>query len=205
MPYVIQNTFILIAPALFAASIYMTLSRIILSVRGAALSPIRPSWLTKLFITGDVLSFLVQGGSAGLMAAGNGANMETGEHMVVAGLLIQIIMFGLFGVTALVFHVRIRRSPTRESYEVEARWQQYLYMLYVVSALVMVRSVFRVIEYAMGQDGYLLRNEWTLYVFDGLLMWLVTVIFFWRYPSDINKSKDSDIEHVQLRSMGSKG
>ena len=33
----------------------------------------------------------------------------------------------------------------------------------------MARSIFRVIEYAMGQKGYLLSHEWTMYTFDSLL------------------------------------
>jgi hypothetical protein len=182
----------------------MTLSRLILSVNGASLSPIRPRWLTTLFVTGDVVSFLVQAGAAGLMVSGGGSGMKTGENVVVAGLVVQIVMFGLFCITAGVFHKRIRRTPTRESYEVEVGWEGELGMLYVVSGLVMVRSVFRVVEYAMGQEGYLLGNEWTLYVFDGTLMWLATVIFFWRFPSGINKPKDGDVEHVQLRGVGLK-
>ena len=64
-------------------------------------------------------------------------------------------------------------------------------MLYAVSLLIMVRSIFRIIEYAQGYTGYSLSHEWTLYVFDTLLMWLVTVIFAWRYPSELNASNVS--------------
>lgn len=59
-PYVMQSTLLLIAPALFAASIYMELGRIIYLVKGQALSLIRVSWMTKIFVGGDVLSFLMQ-------------------------------------------------------------------------------------------------------------------------------------------------
>lgn len=38
MPYIIQNLLILVAPALFAASIYMTLGRIMRAVKGERLS-----------------------------------------------------------------------------------------------------------------------------------------------------------------------
>lgn len=51
---------ILLAPALFAASIYMELGRIILLVDGEAHSIIKKKWLTKLFVSGDVLSFIFQ-------------------------------------------------------------------------------------------------------------------------------------------------
>ena len=59
-PYVMQSSLLLIAPALFAASIYMALGRIIVLVHGEKHSIIRVSWLTKIFVTGDVLSFLMQ-------------------------------------------------------------------------------------------------------------------------------------------------
>lgn len=59
-PYVIQYLLILVAPALFAASIYMILGRIIRSVQGERHSPIRPVWLTRIFVTGDTISFATQ-------------------------------------------------------------------------------------------------------------------------------------------------
>lgn len=103
MPYIIQNLFILVAPALFAASIYMTLGRIIRSIGAEKHSVIRVNWLTKTFVCGDILSFLVQSGSAGLMF--QPSTVKMGEGMVVGGLFIQIFMFGLFALTAVIFQV----------------------------------------------------------------------------------------------------
>lgn len=59
-PYVIQSTLLLVAPALFAASIYMELGRIIMMVKGERFALIRVNWTTKIFVAGDVLSFLMQ-------------------------------------------------------------------------------------------------------------------------------------------------
>ena len=58
-PYTVNTLFVLVAPALFAASIYMLLGRIILLSEGERYSPVRRTWLTKIFVSGDVLSFLV--------------------------------------------------------------------------------------------------------------------------------------------------
>lgn len=60
--YILQTLLLLVAPALFAASIYMILGRMIAFTRAEALSPIRRTWLTKIFVFGDVFSFLVQSG-----------------------------------------------------------------------------------------------------------------------------------------------
>lgn len=62
MPYALQNLFILLAPSLFAASIYMILGRIIRLTDGDSRSIIRAKFMTKIFVLGDVLSFLIQSG-----------------------------------------------------------------------------------------------------------------------------------------------
>lgn len=55
-----QSALILIAPAFLAASIYMTLGRIITMLQAEQYSVIPLRWLTKIFVAGDVLSFLMQ-------------------------------------------------------------------------------------------------------------------------------------------------
>jgi hypothetical protein len=59
-PYLIQTLFILLGPALFAASIYMELGRIILLTHGEKHSIIKKRWLTKFFVLGDIISFFTQ-------------------------------------------------------------------------------------------------------------------------------------------------
>ncbi|GMF68788.1 hypothetical protein AFCA_003698 [Aspergillus flavus] len=184
MPYCIQNVFILLGPVLFAASVYMTLGRIIRSVRAEHHSLIRVGWLTKVFVLGDVLSFVIQGSAAGLMATGSNAKM--GKNIVIVGLLVQVIMFGLFIVTSIVFQRRMHQHPTIQAFDQAIPWKSHLHTLYAVSVLIMVRSIFRVIEYAMGQDGYLLSHEWPMYVFDTLLMFAVMVIWGVWYPGNLD-------------------
>jgi hypothetical protein len=58
-PFILQSVCLLVAPALFAASIYMVLGRIIVAVDGEKYSFIKKRWLTKIFVTFDVISFLV--------------------------------------------------------------------------------------------------------------------------------------------------
>ena len=60
-PFILQSLLLLVAPALYAASIYMMLGRIILLTDGEQHSMIRKRWLTKIFVAGDVASFMMQG------------------------------------------------------------------------------------------------------------------------------------------------
>lgn len=198
MPYIIQSAFILLPPALFAATIYMCLGRIILLVGGDHLSIVKPRSLTRIFVGGDVLSFLIQGGSSGLMvmASTNPTLGKLGNWMVIAGLSIQLISFMLFGLTAISFHWRLRKSPTKQFYEVDQSWIQTMHMLYGISALIIIRSVFRIVEYVMGTSGYPLRHEWTLYVFDTIPMLVSTALFYFRYPAEIVPEKSADIQFL---------
>ncbi|PWY78445.1 hypothetical protein BO94DRAFT_558759 [Aspergillus sclerotioniger CBS 115572] len=147
------------------------------------LSLISIRWLTKTFVMGDVVSFLVQGRAAGLMVSGNNATL--GKDMVVVGLMIQIIMFGFFVVTAMMFQIRLQRRPTPGAVDGRINWRGHLHLLYSVSLLIMVRSLFRVVEYVLGDTGYPLTHEWTLYTFDALLMALAMVAWLVWYPGKL--------------------
>jgi hypothetical protein len=199
-PYIIQATFILIPPAFYAATIYMSLARIIRIVGADHLSIIRPQIVTKVFVTGDILSFGVQGSASGLWVHPNLDTIAT--ILVTTGLAIQLISFIVFFLCAVIFHRRIRRNPTELSSSVEVNWVDDLYMLYSVSALIVIRSVFRIVEYVMGQDGYPITHEWTLLCFDSVPMCLVAVIFYMRYPINLGFAAKTHVE-IQLQSQGS--
>ncbi|KAI9738741.1 MAG: hypothetical protein M1834_008248 [Cirrosporium novae-zelandiae] len=183
-PYTIQTILLLIAPALFAASIYMELGRIILLTYGEAHSVIRQKWFTKIFIAGDVLAFTTQAIGGGRMAMKSTSAISTGSHIVLGGLFIQIIFFGLFVTAALIFNLRINKNPTMCSRDVP--WRKHLKALYAASLLIMVRSIFRVMEYTGGRDGYLLGHEVYMYIFDAVLMVAVMAIFNFVQPSEVN-------------------
>lgn len=183
-PYIVQTLLILLAPALFAASIYMILSRLIRLTEGEHLSFIRSTWLTKIFVLGDVLSFLAQGAGGGQLASAKTADgINKGEIMITAGLVIQLLFFALFILVSILYNVRLRRNPTEASRRTP--WQLYFVVLYVVSGLVLIRSVFRLVEYQQGQDGELLSKEVYLYVFDAALMFAAMVVFNIWHPGRI--------------------
>jgi len=199
-PYIMQSLLLLIAPALFAASIYIVLGRVILLVDGEQYSLIRQKWLTKIFVTGDVISFLVQAGGGGIQAAGSLELLHAGEKIIVVGLFLQLAFFGFFIVVAGLFHYRFVKANPRSKMQsplsndtvqhlaVEPHqlpWKRHLLALYIASALIMVRSIFRVIEYVQGNNGYLLRHEVFLYIFDALLMFLVMCLFNWVHPAEV--------------------
>ncbi|RAL16300.1 RTA1 domain-containing protein [Aspergillus homomorphus CBS 101889] len=185
-PYVGQQLLILLGPSLFAASIYMLLGRIIRVLNAGSISPIRPTWLTKIFVTGDVISFLLQSGGGGMQASAKDANQaQLGEHMILGGLFVQILFFGIFMIVSVIFHRRMLKTPLHHVGSAPVPWNKYLKVLYVVSLLILIRSLYRVAEYIQGKSGFLQSKEIFIYLLDAALMLTCCAIFNVWHPSDV--------------------
>lgn len=128
----------------------MILGRLIRMVEGERYSMVRVKWLTKIFISGDALCFLMQSTGGGLMAkAENQDDLNMAENIILGGLVLQVLIFGLFVVVASVFHKRLAHNPTPASYEVD--WKRFMLALYTVSGLITARNFARCVEYGMGK------------------------------------------------------
>lgn len=170
----------------------MVLGRLIRSLHSEHHSAIPLRWLTKTFVAGDVFSFFIQGNGGSMMAVKR-IGMKTGEKVVVAGLLVQIIIFGFFCYVAVSWHRKLHREPTRASQGPKTKWKSVVRMIYITSGLIMARSVFRVIEYAMGRSAYLLKHEWPAYVFDASLMVCTMLLYIVYYPGSLIPSRVSSL------------
>jgi hypothetical protein len=157
------------------------------------------------------------------------SGLHTGEKIIIAGLFVQIFFFGFFIIIAGMFHYRLvndkplqKRSilgkgrrhhqvastsssvPITSPYATLSNlpWKRHLYNLYLTSGLIMVRSIFRIIEYLQGNAGYLLSHEVYLYIFDAVLMVAVMVLFNWFHPSEVTEAyhkrlMDTDAAELQ--------
>ncbi|OLN88213.1 Protein RTA1-like protein 1 [Colletotrichum chlorophyti] len=205
-PYIMQSILLLLGPALYAASIYMVLGRLINLLDAGEYALIRPKWLTKVFVLGDVLSFFAQSGGGGMLATAKDKDaVKKGETIIVGGLGIQIIFFGFFMVVTLVFHLRHSSRPTPKSYTIQTPWKRLLWVLYASSLLIMVRSVFRVAEYVEGKDGELQSKEMYIYVFDALLMGLTSALFNLFHPSKVINKRAAGLKQVSSQEVLSEG
>ena len=102
---------------------------------------------------------MVQGAGAGLLvSASTASGFKRGENVILGGLVLQILLFGFFVVVAAVWHVRLRNQPTAEAATI--KWEGLMAKLYAASGCIMLRNVFRVVEYGMGSVRFLfLRCE----------------------------------------------
>lgn len=142
------------------------------------------------------------------MAAGTLSAMNTGANIVIGGLAIQLLFFGFFVVVSAVFHWRAKK--TRKSSQVspsslEARsknWESTMWALYACCFLILVRSIFRVAEFVEGNDGFIMKREYLLYIFDACLMSLAGVVLVVVYPGSFLGRDDGKRESaLRLMSM----
>lgn len=144
----------------------------------------------------------------GVMTGGSAKNAEIGEWIIVSGLCVQLLFFGAFVITSLIFHCKIIRNPTEESKSTISAhgifwprdWRGLLFACYAASILILVRSVYRLVEFIQGNNGYLINHEVFLYVFDAAMMFMVMAVMNVLHPSVVLRTKDHSDEKVETRS-----
>ncbi|KAI8821448.1 RTA1 like protein-domain-containing protein [Fimicolochytrium jonesii] len=172
--YAAQNGLIIIAPVFFAASEYILLSRIINHV-GGQFSVIRPSRIAKIFVGIDIVSFLVQIAGTGLLVGTKDISMQDiGLKIMLFGLILQVISFAGFLIVAVLFH--------RRAAHVHGQWSKLIKALYISCIFILIRSIYRVIEFAQGFKSDLAHNERLMYIFDMGLMVLAIAVFIIVHP-----------------------
>lgn len=183
IPYIIQSLLLLVAPPLFAASVYMELGRIVLMVDGERKLFIRRTWLTKIFVIGDVACFLVQAYGSGMLASGDASKIDIANYVVIGGLFLQVAFFGFFVVAAAIFHFRLARSPI--SLALVRPWLKHMDGLYIVGVLILGRSIMRGVEFIQGYGGYIMAHEAFLYAFDAVPMLFAVATMNIIHPGEV--------------------
>ncbi|KAF4957896.1 hypothetical protein FGADI_2725 [Fusarium gaditjirri] len=175
--YGTQTLLILLAPIFFSAAIYMFLGRIIRASDHPELSIIRTSWLSKFFVISDVLCFVVQACGAGMLVnANNAADQNNGENAMLAGLALQVVILVIFLLCAGIFHARLARRGLIGAINPNLLLVMMLSELYACAVLILFRNVYRLVEFGLGDDGYLQAHEWPIYVLDIVFMAIVMAL-----------------------------
>jgi len=126
-------------------------------------------------------------GSA-MQTSGDANGLKLGRTLVVSGLSIQLGAFAIFILMAVILHRRLILEPTIISKNPLVLWKRHIWILYGVSMLIVVRSAFRLIEFAQGSDGSLTKREAYMYTFDASLMFLVTLWLALVHPGRLLKA-----------------
>jgi hypothetical protein len=183
--YVAQVLLILLPPSLYAATIYMIYGRIVIFVNAPAASVISPRIVTKLFVTGDVISFLIQAAGGAMTAQAD--HQELGKKVVLTGLFCQLLFFGFFLIIAIIFDQRMAKSSMRYSIPKYGKhsWRSLLRLLFVAAAIIIARCCYRIVSFASGPKGALMSHEVWMYVGDSAPMFVVQTMFLFIHAGDV--------------------
>jgi len=186
--FIVQTVMILVAPAVMAAACYMSFGRVTIWVVPKEFQTVRHLWVpprrvTPVFVGCDILSFFIQVIGGSMVAAANSRDKANrGKNIVLVGLALQLATFGFFVFASVRLNVLLRKQLRDVPLPKERNWQLFLNVVNVANLLILVRTLLRFIEYAMGTYNYLTNHEWFFYCFDSALMFLVAAIFLVFHP-----------------------
>lgn len=133
-----------------------------------------------------------------MSSAKTASKLKLGEIVIIVGLIVQIIFFGFFVSISIAFHKRMSGYPTSAAMAASFNWDHYMKVLYFASVMIMVRCLYRVIEYIQGSTGFLQSHEYFAYIFDATLMLCVMAIFIVFHPSQIFTGQHKELDETEL-------
>ncbi|KAH7102280.1 RTA1 like protein-domain-containing protein, partial [Auriculariales sp. MPI-PUGE-AT-0066] len=179
-PLLVSETSLISAPAVLAAYLYMLAGRL-MSYLGGHYSPVRHQLITKIFVVADFFSISAQALGGSMLAAKTLERLQLGFNILVVALAVQIVILVVFIGIVIVFDIRSRRGLREQRQPV----QPLFYVFYVGSGMILLRSIYRLIDFgtikftADGVHGYTLTHEWLMYTFDAVPMTICVVVFNW--------------------------
>lgn len=178
--FVIQYFCIVTAPVFISASIYVCLSKLIGWAIAQGFDTKSRRWLNpKLILWGfvacDIVATVAQIAGAALIgsAESNQKSPKVPNDILLAGLAFQTFAFTIFLVLLGMFTLTLRRDP--ESRSTWTKKAPFFFALGSTSALVFLRTIFRLAETSQGVFGYLSSHE----VFFAVLEFTPVVIAVW--------------------------
>ncbi|KAF2801380.1 RTA1-domain-containing protein [Mytilinidion resinicola] len=201
----LQICLLTIAPAFFAAGIYLTLKHLVLTF-GPAFSRLRPSRYTHTFISCDVVSIILQGvgGILASIASQPGPLMTSGNDTMMAGLSFQVFTLLVFGLLTAEYFTRVRThrgelNPATEPLRASTRFRCFLVAVLVAYTAVLLRCVYRIAEMSKGWGSTIMRDEDLFLGLDSGMCALATVLLNAFHPGlcfGYSMSKTGEVEKL---------
>ncbi|KAJ7183411.1 RTA1 like protein-domain-containing protein [Mycena filopes] len=206
--YIAMDLFILLSPCFFLATDYILLSHLATSFDQAVSDQcllIRHSRIVKIFVWSDVSTFLLQSSGGGLSAS----HPTLGNTIALIGLITQALSFLLFTIVLLVFGFRVSkhfpevwRGQHMRPFKILSRqpiddWRIVFYIMCTTCIGILIRSVFRVVEFAGGYNGRVATHEGFFYSLDALPLWIAMSLYCVVWPARALMPRQGQMELKQ--------
>ncbi|KAJ7690839.1 RTA1 like protein-domain-containing protein [Mycena rosella] len=196
----------IIAPTPLLAASFIIFSRMIQQL-GQSYSLLTPRWYARLFLPCDLIALVVQGVGGGMASSADtlaGANV--GAHVMLGGICFQfvaIIVFSTLGCDYMRRYLRDRplRPDSRARGVLTPRLKLMLAALAFSTAVLIVRSVYRIVELVGGWEGSVIRTEVYFVVFDGGMVVLALFTLNFAHPGRLLRLAPFETKHIALENM----
>ena len=170
---------IILAPVGLALADYLLVGKLI-RYAGRPFSLVDPRIVEWAFIISDVVSIGIQSGGAALLTSSDPNSVTTGSNILIGGLAFNLVSFTFFTVVTGYLHWRIRQQMRRP--DANENVQAMFYALYGSIALLILRSIYRIVEFATGFLGYIATHEVFFHLLDTLPISLAFGLFIFMHP-----------------------
>ncbi|KAJ7498736.1 RTA1-like protein [Mycena latifolia] len=185
--YIVEYLFVVLSPCAFIAAEYVLLGRVARYLNCDKYLMVSPRRITIVFISSDLTTFLIQAAGGSVSISSNTLTLaQTGSHIFLAGLVLQLASFLTFTCIFFVFIHRVRtQEPGIWAMDASKKWHQDWRTLagaMVFSFIgILIRSVYRVAELSQGYDGHLATTEPFFYALDTLPLFIAisTYVVCW--------------------------
>lgn len=205
--FLLMEMFIVLSPLAFMAGLYVIYGRLVTrlkSTTGERFSLLKASWYTRVFVTCDISSFLVQAAGAGVITSTDRHTAETGKYILIAGLAIGFITFATFVALVLSMNVSVWRAQAKGEFEavgLTRDWRMIMVPILIASACILIRTVYRLVEFSLGWTGPVNTTEWYLYIFDFIFMVICVSVWIPFFPSRYGLSQEKQCTDVAAGSV----
>ncbi|KAF8862242.1 RTA1-domain-containing protein [Acephala macrosclerotiorum] len=175
----IQLVCLTVAPAFIAGGIYLTLKHLII-VYGSQFSRITPQWYTRIFISCDIASILIQSAGAVMASRGTASSVSAGNNTMMVGLVFQVMTLAVFGVMAVDVFFRIRRhrgefTQSAENLRASKRFKGLMIAIAVAYIAIEIRCLYRIAEMAGGWRNPIMQDQVAFIILDGVMCVIAVV------------------------------
>ncbi|KAG0009263.1 hypothetical protein BGZ80_002568 [Entomortierella chlamydospora] len=228
-PFILMNCLIVISPSAFLAFNYMLYGRFITAIdpkfgndtkpgskmEKSQFSFIPPLIVGRTFIISDILTFFIQISAGGIQASAgddNSSLAKIGDNLFLAGVTGQGISYLVFTFLLTVAFLRLIEDRKRNyPNQLEKGWtgldMNTLVIvggLYISSVFIIVRSVYRIVEFAQGYNGYLTTHEVFLFILDAAPLVLAIGVWSLNWPSILLDRIKAQTRAVNLEAGGAR-
>ncbi|KAM0334017.1 hypothetical protein ACHAQA_001037 [Verticillium albo-atrum] len=198
-PFIIQNLLILGMAPLIAATVYMSLGRLIKALDLREHMPISPKLTTAFYIIVDIGCFISQVFGSIMPASGDPEGITMGRNLIIGGLIAQLVALTLFTFSNFHAHHRARRlAMANFETPIALNGSRYFKINYAATLAMLIRALVRGIEYLQGPDGFVMTHEVFLYVFDAAPMVFILVLYVFVHPGRLVRDAGKTKRGIEL-------